>query len=194
VTRPHLPADALPEITAHRVGPDGTMPSDSQFARALTSLWHTVSLAGGAVGCTSTAARPEVAAKAAGVVAELRDGRSQAVALIADRQLVGFGRVTAGTGLAAHTGEITAVMVDPALQGGRLGTRVMTEILALATELGLERVTVSVRDGHRLADFFARFGFAEWGRRPGWIRQADEDDLDEVFLWAALPGRVAGDR
>lgn len=194
MTRQHLPADALPEITAHRVGPDGTMPSDSQFALALTSLWHTVSLAGGAVGLPSTAARPEVAAKAAGVVAELRDGRSQAVALIADRQLVGFARLTPGTGLVAHTGEITVVMVDPALQGGRLGTRVMTEILALGTELGLERVTVSVRDGHRLVDFYARFGFAEWGRRPGWIRVTDEVDVDEVFLWASLSGRVGGDR
>jgi len=171
-------------ISEHLVGPNGTMPADSQFGQALTTLWHAVSLAGGAVGFVPPVQRPEVAARAAGVVADLRAGRSLGVALIADRQLVGFAKLTPGTGLVAHTGEITVVMVDPALQGRRLGRRLMNRTMTLAAGLGLERIILSVRDGHGLEAFYARFGFVEWGRKPGWVRVAPGDDRDEIFYWA----------
>lgn len=178
-----------PELAAHRVGPDGTMAADSQFGVALTTLWHAVSQAGGAVGFVPPVDRPEVAARAAAVVTELRAAKASAIALIADRQLVGFAKLTAGTGLISHTGEITAVMVDPALQGVGLGGRLMTEILALARLLGLERVSLSIREGAGLDSFSARFGFSECGRRPGWVRVADGDDRDDISLWLDLrPG------
>ncbi len=176
----------VPEPVIHRVGPDGTMAADSQFGVALTTLWHAVSLAGGAVGFVPPVDRPEVAAGAAAVVAQLRDGKSTAIALIADRQLVGFAKLAAGTGLMSHTGEITAVMVDPALQGLGLGGRLMTEMLALARLLGLERISLSIREGAGLESFYARLGFVECGRRPGWVRLADGDDRDDIELWLDL--------
>lgn len=162
------------------------MPADNQFGLALTSLWHAVSLGGGAVGFVPPVQRPEVAALAAVVVADLRAGRGLAVALIADRQLVGFAKLAPGTGLNAHTGEITVVMVDPALQGRRLGSLLMNRILALATEKGLDRVNLSIRDGEGLQAFYSRFGFVEWGRKPGWVRAGPDDDRDEIFCWADL--------
>ncbi|MDQ6658689.1 MAG: GNAT family N-acetyltransferase [Actinomycetota bacterium] len=174
------------EIHTHRVGPDGTMAADGQFGLALTTLWHAVSLAGGAVGFVPSVARADVAARAAAAVTELRAAKASGIALIADRQLVGFGMLTAGTGLMSHTGEIAAVMVDPALQGTGLGGGLMTEILALARLLGLERVSLSIRQGAGLDAFYARFGFVECGRRPGWVRVADGDDRDDIWLWLDL--------
>lgn len=171
-------------LDVHRVGPAGTLAADSQFGVALTTLWHAVSQAGGAVGFAPPVQRPEVAAMAAPVVDRLRKGTASAVAVIAERELVGFGLLTPGIGLVAHTGSITLVMVDPGRQGDRLGTVVMTQLLALAVERGLERVELSIRDGEGLDGFYHRFGFREWGRRPGWVRVADGDDRDEIFLWA----------
>lgn len=189
MTRREPPAQALgtghqPDVGSHLVGPSGTMPADNQFGLALTSLWHAVSLGGGAVGFLPSVQRPEVAARAAAVVADLRAGRSLGVALIADRQLVGFAKLAPGAGLIAHTGEITLVMVDPALQGRNLGSLLMNRILALATERGMERVTLSIRDGEGLQGFYSRFGFVEWGRKPGWVRVGPGDDRDEIFYWA----------
>lgn len=175
-----------PDVSCHLVGPSGSLPADNQFGLALTGLWHAVSLGGGAVGFVPPVQRPEVAAVAAGVVADLRAGRSLGVALIADRQLVGFANLRPGSGLTAHTGEIILVMVDPALQGRRLGSLLINRILALATERGLERVTLSIRDGEGLQGFYSRFGFVEWGRRPGWVRVGQDDDRDEIFYWADL--------
>lgn len=170
-------------IGSYRVGPNGTLAADGQLGLALTALWHAVSRAGGAVGFGPTAQRAAVAAKAAAVIDDVRSGRAEAIALIADRDLVGFAKLTPGTGLIAHTGSITVVMVHPSRQGSGLGVRLMTDVLELATQVGLERVELSIRDGHHLDRFYARFGFVEWGRRPGWVRVADGDDRDETFLW-----------
>ncbi|WP_051264913.1 GNAT family N-acetyltransferase [Nakamurella lactea] len=171
-------------VEVHRVGPAGSLAADSQFGVALTTLWHAVSQAGGAVGFAPPVERPAVAAKAAPVVDDLRSGRAQGIALIAGHDLVGFGRLTPGTGITAHTGSITLVMIDPTRQGSGLGALLMNELMTLAAELGLERVELSIRDGHRLDGFYRRHGFVEWGRRPGWVRVADGDDRDEIFLWA----------
>ena len=37
-----------------------------------------------------------------------------------------------------------------------------------------------------LADFFGRFGFVEWGRRPGWSVLGPDDERDEVLLGTIL--------
>ena len=56
----------------------------------------------------------------------------------------------------------------------------------LGAEIGLERLELSARDGMGLETFYRRFGFVEWGRRPGWIRVAADDDRDEIFYWLDL--------
>lgn len=171
-------------VDSHRVGPAGSLAADSQFGVALTTLWHGVSQAGGAVGFVPPVQRAPVAAKAAALVDDLRSGRAHGIALIADLALVGFAKLTPGTGPIAHTGSITVMMIDPARQGAGLGARLMAETLALAGELALERVELAVRDGLGLDDFYRKFGFVEWGRRPGWIRVAQGDDRDEICYWA----------
>jgi GNAT superfamily N-acetyltransferase len=186
---------AGPGVVLHRVGPAGDLAADASFAVALTGLWHAVSQAGGAVGFAPPVERAEVAAMVAPEVDALRYGREHAVALVDGRTLVGFGVLRPGQRLQAHTGEIVKVMVHPDSEGRGLGGRIMIALLDRARELGLERVDLSIRDGMGLAAFYARFGFVEWGRRPGWIRVAGGGvgtggtaDRDEIFYWADLSG------
>ena len=68
------------------------------------------------------------------------------------------------------------LLVDPEHSRAGLGSRLMAELLARAAERGLDRLEVAIPDGAGLADFFGRFGFAEWGRRPGWIRMGADDE------------------
>lgn len=176
----------------HRIGPVGSMASDGQFGLALTSLWHSVSEAGGAAGFVPGTPRPVIAKRSAALLEEIRRGSVDAIAVTADRTLVGFAVLRPGAGVIAHTGEIGPVMVDPGLQRSGLGGVLMDAVLGLARGRGLERVSLSARDGHGLPEFYRRFGFVEWGRRPGWVRVAGADvpggpdDRDEIFLFLAL--------
>ena len=174
------------EITLRRVGPGGTWASDSAFGVAVVTLWHRVAESGGAVGFASTVSRAEVAAVVAGLVDDLRSGRAFGFALNRHRTLVGVGLLRPGRGLSRHTGEIVAVMVDPDLRGSGSGTRLMTALLAQAREAGVQRVEACVREGAGLEDFFGRFGFAAWGRRPGWIRLGPGQERDEIILGATV--------
>ena len=186
---PESPGSASPgpdQVTLRRVGPGGTWASDSAFGVAVVTLWHRVAESGGAVGFASTVSRAEVAAVVAGLVDDLRSGRAFGFALNRHRTLVGVGLLRPGRGLSRHTGEIVAVMVDPDLRGSGSGTRLMTALLAQAREAGVQRVEAAVRDGAGLQDFFGRFGFAEWGRRPGWIRLGPGQERDEIILGAAV--------
>ncbi len=178
--------DQADQAELHTVGPDGDLAADSTFAIALTGLWHAVSEAGGSVGFVPPVDRAAVAAVVAPEIDALRAGREHAVALILGRRLVGFGVLRPRRGLQAHTGEIVKVMVHPDAEGRGLGSRIMTALLDKARELGLEKVDLSIRDGLGLADFYARFGFVEWGRFPGSIRVATGDDRDEIFYWVDL--------
>jgi GNAT superfamily N-acetyltransferase len=174
------------QVTLRRVGPGGTWASDSAFGVAVVTLWHRVAESGGAVGFAPTVSRAEVAAVVAGLVDDLRSGRAFGFALNRHRTLVGVGLLRPGRGLSRHTGEIVAVMVDPDLRGSGSGTRLMTALLAQAREAGVRKVEAVVRDGAGLEGFFGRFGFAEWGRRPGWIQLGSGHDRDEIILGADL--------
>ena len=174
------------QITLRRVGPGGTWASDSAFGVAVVTLWHRVAESGGAVGFAPTASRAEVAAVVAGLVDDLRSGRAFGFALNRHRTLVGVGVLRPGRGLSRHTGEIVAVMVDPDLRGSGSGTRLMTALLGQAREVGLTRVDACVREGAGLEDYFGRFGFAVWGRRPGWIRLGPGQERDEIILGADM--------
>ena len=66
----------------------------------------------------------------------------------------------------------------------------MTALLAQAREAGVQKVEAAVRDGAGLQDFFGRFGFAEWGRRPGWIRLGPGQEHDEIILGATVSARA----
>jgi amino-acid N-acetyltransferase len=58
--------------------------------------------------------------------------------------------------------EIRTVAVDPRCQGMKIGRRIVTELLATATELGVRRVFVLTFE----TGFFSSFGFAEIDGAP----------------------------
>lgn len=172
-------------LALDRVGPGGGVASDSAFAVALVSLWKAVADAGGPVGFAPPVARADVAASAAGLVEELRTGRLLGVVINRSRRLVGVALLRPGRHVRQHSGRIELVLVDPAQVRAGLGTALMDGLLALARERRLDRLEVDIPGGAGLTEFFSRFGFEEWGRRPGWVRSADTEH-DEVLLGVEL--------
>lgn len=170
------------------LGPSGTVAADSAFGVALVTLWHRVSLAGGAVGFLPTASRAEIAPAAAAAVDALKRGTAQGLAVTSGRQLIGFVRLTPGTGVVAHTAQITALMVDPDHQGKGIGRTLLEAAEKRATELGVERVGLSARGGHGLEDYYRSAGYEVWGVDRERIRVAPGDDRDETHLVKRLRG------
>jgi ribosomal-protein-alanine N-acetyltransferase len=106
--------------------------------------------------------------------------RQERVYLVArsGHRVVGF----AGLLFALTDGHVTTVAVDPDLQGGRIGTRLMLVLLRRAVERGAEAVTLEVRASNQPAQaLYRRFGFAPAGVRKGYYRDPVEDAL---VLWA----------
>ncbi|GGL84859.1 GNAT family N-acetyltransferase [Nakamurella endophytica] len=169
-----------PEL--RRVGPHGRLAADHAFAVALVTLWLRVSRAGGPVGFVATVERPEVARAAAPVVEQLRQGAAESLVLLQNRTLVGFGLLVPGSGVTAHTAVLRMLMIDPDHQHRGLGRRLLDGLLDLATERGIERVTLSARGGEGLEGFYEAAGFTEWGRAPGAVRVAPGDDRDEIWF------------
>jgi GNAT superfamily N-acetyltransferase len=161
------------------------VPSDNAFGVALVSLWQRVLEGGGQVGFGVPVVRPEVAARAAGLVDEIRTGRVIAVAANRSHRLIGAGLLRPGRGSADHTGHLELILVDPAHARTGIGAQLLTEVLRLARDRALVAVDLDAADDPGLNAFFARFGFERWGLRPGWIRTGTDANLDEI-VWGVM--------
>ena len=186
-------------VRLHLVGPAGDLASDSAFAVALVGLWSRVAgIDPGSVGFGAPLVRREVSTRVAGLIEGIRRGRVLAAAATADRTLVGCALLEVGTGTSAHTGTLAVVLVEPDRRRRGVGTELMNRVLAAAGDTGIRRVSASVPAGGGLADYFARFGFVETGRRPGWIAATSDRDIDEVIMTGSVfptgpgPTRSAG--
>ena len=146
------------------------------------SLWQRVIEAGGRVGFVPPVVRPEVAARAAALVDDIRTGRVIAVAANQSHRLIGAALLRPGRGSGEHTGRVELILVDPTHAGNGIGGQLMAELMLLARSRGLERLDLDAADEPGLGVFLGRFGFEPWGRRPGWIRTGTTENLDEI-LW-----------
>ena len=91
--------------------------------------------------------------------------------------LVGF----AGMLFVVGEGHITTIAVDPDVQGGRVGTRLLLALLRGAIALGAGAVTLEVRASNTAAlALYRRFGFAPAGVRKDYYSHRVEDAL---VLW-----------
>ena len=108
-----------------------------------------------------------------------RDERDYIVAISDhDERVVGF----AGLLYVIGEGHITTVAVDPAVQGGRIGTRLMLELARRAIARGSDSITLEVRASNNAAlALYRRFGFAPSGVRKDYYKDPTEDAL---VLWA----------
>ena len=178
--------DAPGEITVDRVGPGGGVASDSAFGVALVTLWQRCAEAGDPVGFEVPVVRADVAARAAGLVDEIKTGRIVAVAANRTRRLLGVALLRPGRGTGRHTGQLALLLVDPDHRRHGLGGMLLRNILVFAAAGGLDRVDATVPDAAGVPEFFGRFGFTRWGRRPSWILGADADPMDELVLGTTL--------
>ncbi len=183
---PEPVSSGSPGTTVDRVGPGGTVASDSSFGNALAGLFNTVAESGAPVGFPVPVSRVDVGARVAELVDGLRRGTVVGVAANRSRRLVGVGLLRPGRGIRAHTGRVELLLVHPDPARGGLGTSLLSTLLDLGRDRGVQRVDVEIQDDGALAGFFARFGFAEWGRRPSWLRIGPGEDRDELVLGAVL--------
>ena len=81
------------------------------------------------------------------------------VAVTDDGTLVGCGAIHV---MWEDLAEIRAVAVDPAMRGRKIGHRIVTELLAVASTLGVSRVFCLTFE----TEFFGSFGFREIDGAP----------------------------
>lgn len=172
--------------TVDRVGPGGGVASDSAFGVALVTLWQRCAEAGDPVGFAVPVDRGQVAARAAGLVDEIKTGRMVAVAANRTRRLIGVALLRPGRGTGRHTGHLPLILVDPGHRRQGLGGELIRRVLSSAAVGGMDRVDTVVPDAVGVPEFFALVGFTEWGRRPGWILGADGVPMDDIMMGATL--------
>lgn len=155
---------------------------------AMLDLWVRVNESGGAVGFAPGADRADVAEVLDGYLEPGRGSQAQPVVLTDPYgELLGMGFLVVPTNpLFAHTGNLERVMLTPDRQGVNLGRLLMAGMHRAARERGLELLTLDYRDGTGLGSFYAKLGYEEVGRFPGWVRLAPGDDRDRVFLARTL--------
>lgn len=174
-------------VQLRRVGAGGSMAPDNAFAVALLTLWHGVAVGGGAVGFPPDVARSTVGGALAPVVDAVKSGRAFALALAQHRHVVGFALLERGPLDQAHTGTVSLVMVESSRRGVGHGTELVRGLFDIAAGAGIERVRVLVPAAAGLERFFQRFGFAECGRLPGWLRTGDGPVDDGLLLATDVP-------
>jgi GNAT superfamily N-acetyltransferase len=143
--------------TVDRVGPGGGVAPDSAFGVALVSLWQGCAEAGDQVGFSAPVVRSEVAARAAGLLDEIKTGRLIAVAANRARRLIGVAFLRPGRGVSEHTGQVALILVDPGQRRQGLGTRLLRDLLSLAGSVGVQLIEVNVPADAGLQSFVAVF-------------------------------------
>lgn len=103
--------------------------------------------------------------------------RAYVVAKVGNR-VVGYGGVMFGY----DEGHITTIAVDPALQGQRLGHRLLLVLVGRAVARGVRSLTLEVRVTNHVAQaLYRKFGFAPAGVRKNYYPEVNEDAL---VMWA----------
>ncbi|WP_436782805.1 N-acetyltransferase family protein [Streptomyces sp. URMC 126] len=151
-------------------------------------LWYDVSRAGGSVGFLPSVTEEEVRAASETQFGRVTAGEHRMLgAYGTDGRLAGTAFLRLHTDFKMrHWAMVVLVMLDPALQGGGHGIRLMEETIAMARAAGLEALRLEVRGGMGLESFYARTGFKEVGRVPGGLRLGADDYRDDVMMWRPL--------
>lgn len=103
------------------------------------------------------------------------EGRTYLKAIDGDRRMVGY----AGLMVVGEEAHITTVVVDDAYRGGRVGTRLMLELVDRAVGAGARSLTLEVRVSNAAAQaLYRRFGMAPVG-----VRKRYYVDEDALIMW-----------
>jgi GNAT superfamily N-acetyltransferase len=176
-------------ITFTRV--PATRARDPRLRAQLLDTWVKVTDAGGAVGFVPPA-DPELIGQTLGsalarvasdrdVLGVLRRGRGP------DAAAVGMGILSASASpLRRHWRTVLRLMVHPELQGHGAGRTLVEGLHAIARQLELEFLCLTVRGGLGIEDFYAHLGYEIVGRVPRAIRVAPGVERDEIQMRRVL--------
>jgi len=79
---------------------------------------------------------------------------------------------------AADEAELQSIAVDESHRGSGVGSELMRSFLAWAAAAGVRTIYLEVREGNtRARSFYARWGFAQVGKRPRYYRDNGETAL-----------------
>lgn len=91
----------------------------------------------------------------------------------------------------ADEAEILTLAVDPVARRQGLGVRLVQEGAASAAALGAAKLFLEVADdNHPALALYARAGFTEAGRRPGYYARPDGRRQDALILALNLPAAL----
>ena len=91
----------------------------------------------------------------------------------------------------ADEAEILTLAVDPAARRQGVGARLLREGAAEAAARGAARLFLEVADDNAAARaLYARTGFTEAGRRPGYYARSDGSRQDALILALNLPATL----
>ncbi len=108
---------------------------------------------------------------------ETRAGRRYYCVARRDGAVVGYG----GLMLVPDEAHVTNVAVEPTLQRGKIGTRLLLELARAAVDAGCRSLSLEVRvSNHPAQEMYRRFGFAPAGIRPKYYENVE----DAIIMWA----------
>ena len=105
---------------------------------------------------------------------------AQYIVMIYDEQVIGY----AGMWTIIEEAHMTNIAVDSDFRGYHLGERLLDELMRLAVELGMVRITLEVRASNKVAqNLYKKKGFDEAGIRKAYYSDNGED---ACIMWATL--------
>ncbi|MFI5731575.1 GNAT family N-acetyltransferase [Kribbella sp. NPDC051587] len=163
------------------VEPDETL--DPGLRADLLDTWVAATDAGGAVGFTPPAPVELVAQTLDTALGRVAAGTDLLGVLHDGARYVGMGLLVDNSGaLHHHWRTVMRVIVHPSHQGTGAGRILMEGLRGSATDLGLEQLQLTIRDGQGLERFYEPLGYRIVGRHPRAIRITPDDYRDEVML------------
>lgn len=103
------------------------------------------------------------------------------VVMLWGEYIIGYG----GMWTIMDEAHITNIGIREAYRGRKLGDRLMRELLTMAADRGMKRITLEVRVSNTVAQqLYEKYGFHVEGVRRGYYSDNGEDAL---IMWADLP-------
>jgi ribosomal-protein-alanine N-acetyltransferase len=94
-----------------------------------------------------------------------------------DDKVVGYG----GMWKVIDEGHITNIAVHPEFRGNKIGSALLEELLTIAKNEGINKLTLEVRKSNLVAQkLYSKFGFLVEGMRKGYYSDNNEDAL---IMW-----------
>jgi GNAT superfamily N-acetyltransferase len=159
----------------------------TRLREEIVQIWTDASNAGGAVGFVPPVTAEDVRPVAEKQFEAVGEGAQRLLVAYEEGRAIGTVFLKLNTHrLMRHWCTVVTVMVDPALQGGGRGRRMMNEAVDFARDLGFDALRLGVRGGTGVDAFYAGCGFKEVGRVPDAIRVAADDFRDDIAMWLPL--------